>query len=1241
MSICRFNHVFAILFGAAIIVSMTSVLAEISISNSLPDLTDSPFNTNCSISPGIKPDSRISDNRSIKADVLDLPLSFIENQGQLTEQARFMVQTGREMVLFAPSEVVFRLSRDNDTSTVRMTFENSYPGEIIGEGELSGRANFFIGNDSSQWISAIPTYEAIRYKNLYPGVDLVFKGTGGCLKHELIVAPDADPSKIVMAYSGQDNLSLTEDGSVLLMTSAGSLTDSVPVCYQEIDGMREMIEGSYHLIGENGVGFEIGSYDRKHPLVIDPALAFSTYLGGSGDDSGLSIAVDSAGNVYVAGYSASANFPTKNPIQPSNASSFDAFVAKINPSGQELIYSTYLGGGGDDYARGIAVDGSGNAYVTGYTASANFPTKNPLQASKGASDDAFVAKINPAGSALIYSTYLGGSGSDYGEDIAVDSSGNAYITGYTGPGSFPTKNPIQGSNAGLWDAFVSKINPAGSALVYSTYLGGSGFDYGQGIAVDSSGNAYITGSTYSTNFPTKNPLQASNKGGMDAFVSKINPAGSALVYSTYLGGSFNDYAEGIAVDRNGNSYIAGYTISDDFPTKNPIQSANAGSFNAFVSKINSAGSALSYSTYLGGNGDCFAHGIAVDGRGNAFVTGETSSTDFPIKDPVQSVNNGSADIFVTAINGAGSALIYSSYLGGMYYDYARGIALGDSGRTYLAGYTESPNFPAQDPLQAENGGNKDVFVAMIDSSDLMINHPPNTPSPPLGVESGYVGAAYFYTTSAFDPDGDQVKYTFDWGDGTTNTTDLAESGATAGMSHIWSRAGIYQIKARAIDSKGATSGWSAVKSIEIVEREEWILYYPDFTDTDYPDSWRSWLMLQNPADVPTAISLELRDRSGELRYAGNHIIPANAVSALRPRNLVGIDYAGSAIVKSERPISGSCQNNRNSNKMCMSYNAIDHGSNQLYYPDFTDTFNPDGWRSLFVLQNPSGFPANLNLEIRSRAGDLLYQGTATIPARGVITIRPRNLLGFDCAGSAVIVSDQLLAGTCQITRNNNEMCMSYNAIDHGSNQLYYPDFTDTFNPDGWRSLFVLQNPSGFPANLNIEIRSRAGDLLYQGTATIPAHGVITIRPRNLLGFDCAGSAAIVSDQLLAGTCQITRNSNKMCMSYNAIDHGSNQLYYPDFTDTFNPDGWRSLFVLQNPSGFPANLNIEIRSRAGDLLYQGTATIPAHGVNTIRPRNLIGFDSAGSASIISDRLIIGTCQINRNNNEMCMSYTASD
>ena len=386
-------------------------------------------------------------------------------------------------------------------------------------------------------------------------MDLVFKGTEGYLKHELALEPGANLSGIVLTYSGQDNLSLAEDGSLLIETSAGNLTDSVPLCYQEINGSKEMVEGRYLLVGDNGVGFEIGDYDRRYPLVIDPALA--TYLGGSGDDSGLSLAIDSSGNAYVAGYTASTNFPTNNPLQSSNAGSNDVFVAKINSAGSALSYSTYLGGGGNDYAKGIAVDGSGNAYVTGYTASTNFPIKNPLQS----------------------------------------------------------------SNAGSNDAFIAKINSAGSALTYSTYLGGSSYEYGLGIAIDSSGNAYITGPTYSTNFPIMNPLQASNGGEMDAFVSKINSAGSALTYSTYLGGSSNDFAEGIAVDRNGNSYVTGYTISNDFPTKNPIQASKNGPFDAFVTKINSAGSALDYSTFLGGSGDCFAHGIAVDSRGNAFVTG--------------------------------------------------------------------------------------------------------------------------------------------------------------------------------------------------------------------------------------------------------------------------------------------------------------------------------------------------------------------------------------------------------------------------------------------------------------------------------------------------------------------------------------------------------------------------------------------------------------------------------------------
>ncbi|WP_336247823.1 SBBP repeat-containing protein [Methanothrix soehngenii] len=741
--------------------------AEVSIFNCSQDLPGSLSKERQYLSNSTEPDSsNLINNQSIDAAMLKLPLSFIENRGQSPEDVKFMVRIDGPMVLFTPSEVVFRLSCGNNSSEVHMSFENSSPGEIIGEEQLPGRANFFLGNDTSQWISDIPTFGAIRYKELYPGVDLVFKGTEGYLKHELSLDPGANLSGIVLTYSGQDKLSLAEDGSLLIETSAGNLTDSMPICYQEINGSKEMVEGRYRLVGDNGVGFEIEDYDRRYPLVIDPALA--TYLGGSGDDSGLSLAIDSSGNAYVAGYTASTNFPTKNPLQASNAGSSDVFVAKINSAGPALSYSTYLGGAGYDYAKGIAVDGSGNAYVTGYTASTNFPTKNPLQASKAGSNDAFIAKINSAGSALSYSTYIGGSSDDYGEGIAVDSSGNAYITGYTGSANFPTKNPIQASKAGLWDAFVSKINSAGSALVYSTYLGGSSSEYGLGIAIDSSGNAYITGPTYSTNFPTMNPLQASNGGEMDAFVSKINSAGSALTYSTYLGGSFNDFAEGIAVDSNGNSYVTGYTISNDFPTQNPIQALKNGSFDAFVTKINSAGSGLAYSTYLGGSGDCFAHGIAVDDMGNAIVTGDTSSADFPTKNPVQSSNSGSYDVFVTLIDATGSALSFSTYLGGVYHDYAKGIAIDDSNNAYLTGYTESDNFPSQNPLQAANAGYKDAFVAVISCSDPI----------PIGLPTvtNGIGATLVRTKSArlngeiTDTGGQNPSVTIYWGtsDGGTN-----------------------------------------------------------------------------------------------------------------------------------------------------------------------------------------------------------------------------------------------------------------------------------------------------------------------------------------------------------------------------------------------------------------------------------------------------------------------------------------
>ena len=926
-------NAFVIIFGIALIVSVVPVEAEFSFSNISAEFLNSELYNESDDNKIILSEidkvneSTSIDNESIRATMLKLPLSFIENRGQSPEEVEFVVKTSGQTVFFTPSEVVFSLSGGDNSSVVRLAFEGSEPVEIAGEDLLYGKANFFIGNDSAGWATDIPTYGAIRYKDLYPGVDLVFKGREGYLKHELVVSPGADPAQIVMTYSGQDNLSLMEDGSVQLRTAAGNLTDSAPVCYQEIEGSRVVVEGHYRMIDDQRIGFEIGSYDRGSPLVIDPALVYSTYLGGGGSDNGIGIAVDGSGNAYITGETFSTNLPTKDPIQASNAASSDAFVAKINAAGSALVYSTYLGGISHDCGNGIAVDGSGNAYITGHTDSPNFPTKDPIQASMAGYDDAFVAKINAAGSALVYSTYLGGGGSDNGIGIAVDGSRSAYITGETLSADLPTKYPIQASYAGNNDAFVAKINEAGSALVYSTYLGGSDFDYGSGIAVDGSGNAYITGNTNSANLPTKNPIQASNAGWSDAFVAKINAAGSALIYSTYLGGNSYDSSIGIAVDGSENTYITGETISASFPTKNPIQASEAGDGDAFVAKIGADGLALVYSTYLGGiSYDC-GNGIAVDGSGNAYVNGITASIDFPTKEPMQASSGGVSDAFAAKINAAGSSLVYSTYLGGSGDGHGRGIAVDGSGKAYITGITGSANFPTKDPIQASNAGSTDAFVAVIDSSDTILKH----------------------------------------------------------------------------------------------------IYYPDFTDTANPDSWRSWLVLQNPMNSPASINLDIRSRAGEPLYSGELVIPAYGVNAIRPRSLTGIDCAGSVVVTSDQPIIGTCQITRNNNEMCMSYNAMDQVSTTLSYPDFTDTANPDGWRSWLVLQNPASTAANINLEIRSRAGDQLYSGSQLIPAHGVAAIRPRNLVGSDCTGSAVVTSDQPLVGTCQITRNNNLMCMSYTA----------------------------------------------------------------------------------------------------------------------------------------------------------------------------------------------------------------------
>ena len=549
-----------------------------------------------------------------------LPLTFEVNHGQADAQVKF-ISRRREYTLFlTPTEAVLALrmsksmppavnkqppakanpDKANRDVVLRMQLVGANPHpKIAGLDELPGKSNYFIGNDPMAWNTNVPHYAKVRYKDIYPGIDLIYYGHQRQLEYDFVVSPGADPNDIRFRLKGADHIEIDSQGNLVLKMAKDDIIQRAPAIYQEINGKKQTVPGRYVINCDKDVGFQVAAYDTTKPLIIDPALVYSTYLGGSAADTAYGIAVDSSRNVYLIGKTESIDFPTQAPLQPNNAGSVDVFITKINPSGDALVYSTYLGGSSSDYAPeiyaaygGIAVDSSGNVYLTGTTFSTDFPTQAPLQPSNAGGYDVFVTKINPSGDALVYSTYLGGSEPDWGNGIAVDGSGNVYLTGYTRSDNFPTQDPLQPNHGGgIDDAFITKINPSGDALVYSTYLGGSGNEYGNGIAVDGSGNVCLTGRTDSTDFPTQDPIQPSYAGGYtDAFVTKINPSGDALVYSTYLGGSGNvgyitEVGYGIAVDASGNMYLAGRTVSTDFPTQNPIQPSNAGAWDAFVTKI--------------------------------------------------------------------------------------------------------------------------------------------------------------------------------------------------------------------------------------------------------------------------------------------------------------------------------------------------------------------------------------------------------------------------------------------------------------------------------------------------------------------------------------------------------------------------------------------------------------------------------------------------------------------------------
>lgn len=665
-----------------------------------------------------------------------LPLSFEANSGQHDSRVKFLARGGGCTLFLTASEAIMSFSSpvqntkatpgqtssarearpDAAAATLRMNLVGADPrAKVTGSDMLPGKVNYLLGNDPKKWRSNIPTYAKVTYDDVYPGVDLVYYGNQEQLEYDLVVAPGASPEVIKLTFAGVSKPEVADNGELVLQTSGRPLRWSKPVVYQNTGRGRTNIEGRYLLDDDGGVRIKVGVYDEKKPLVIDPVLIYSTFLGGSsGEDIGNDIDVDSSGNAYVVGHTSSTDFWVENAFQSNHrgpspswweSAPYDVFVTKLNSTGTAIIYSTFLGGTDIEYGYSIRVGSMGEAYVSGATASANFPiVGKPKQPIKDIYLDAFMTRLSSDGSSIIYSTFYGGISNDYGYALDIGPTGLVYLAGRS-----------------YLDGFIAVINPDpecldevrehcekqppstaydDSDLVHSTTLGGNGSDIIRGLAVDSAGNAVVTGTTDSTNFPvTFNAIQGVKNSSvyLDAFVTKINANFTANLYSTYLGGSGQEYGLGVAVDSSGNAYVTGNTSSADFPTSScALQNIYRGGIeDAFVIKLSSIGSMV-YSTYLGGrtNSD-IARAIAVDSSGNAYVTGTTASNDFPVTQGAYQTTfrSGPEDGFVTKLNAQGDMILYSTYIGDSGVDHARSIALDSSNNVYITGNTVSANFP--------------------------------------------------------------------------------------------------------------------------------------------------------------------------------------------------------------------------------------------------------------------------------------------------------------------------------------------------------------------------------------------------------------------------------------------------------------------------------------------------------------------------------------------------------------------
>ncbi len=972
-------------------------------------------------------------------DYAKLPVSFVENRGQVDASVRYYAQGDRYAFYLTPGAIVLELARQraqdveelaSDPVSLALRFLGANPdAEPRGSQRAAGVINDLRGSDPARWQTNIPQFRDVVYADLWPNIDLRLREQSGVLKYEFHVRPGASPSDIGLAYSGAHGLAVGEDGGLQITTGLGTLTDSAPVSYQDIGGVRSAVRSHYVLAGR-GQGdarfsIAVGTYRTDHELVIDPGVQYTTFLGGSAAETGEGIAVTSAGNAIVAGTTQSPDFPTtagafKRSGSAQNNS--DVFVAKLNPAGTALVYSTFVGGSDLDFGHSLAIDTAGNAYVTGTTKSSNFPTSGgafdkslniPPNCPRCSTDntDGFVFKLNAAGSALAYSTYLGGTDIDSPRSIAVDGAGSAFVTGETLSTDFPTTTGAFGrTQHGDNDMFVTKLNTTGSALTYSTYLGGTLADNGQRIAVDAGGNAYAMGFSRSPDFPTTaGAFDKTLNGDFDVTLTKINPSGSTLVYSTYLGGSDFDSGSGLAVDSAGNAVVAGGTSSADWPTTPAAYDKTFDNGDAYVTKLNPAGSALVFSTFVGGSAVDSFSGIVLDATGNAWLTGNTSSTDYPVSAgaPDTTFNGGTTDATVAELDASGSSLPFATYLGGSQPEAGDDIARDPTGNVYLTGLTYSQDFPATVGAfdRVFNGDVSifwgDAFVTKIDPSANS-----STPASPPGVPGA---------PTLISPSNNSVQpqpITFDWSDvpqAASYTIQIDDSSAfsaplvrdqsvassiyatsdLATSTHFW--------RVRGVNSAGVAGAWSAVRS---------------FTPQTAPPAATLSTLDVNPSSVTggtTAagtVVMSVAATNGalvSLTSSNPSAASVPATTTVAPNGFTGTFTVTTSAVTSSTPVTITASYNGTTRTAPLTVTPPPTGPSTQ---SATLTLTATGRNGETITSDPSG----INVTTGS-------SGTATYPSGTPITLRVSN--GRSVVWSGACTSGGSKTKTCTFTLNTN------------------------------------------------------------------------------------------------------------------------------------------------------------------------------------------------------------------------------